>query len=200
MDFTELPPADPTADPAEARRATASWILGGFGVLVVVLTAFGAWNPGNLVHVDRWLNHPCEFGAALVPLGLYLFYLRSDGDTAAWIARRIALVSLIPLTLTVIGLVAFAPEETTVAVSPSGSYEVVAIAASGDARTFVLRTRDGLLSRQASHPLFCFPSSGGDSVRFVDEQTVEVASGDVVEGGADRVTFDGLDVPWAGCD
>ncbi|GIG60290.1 hypothetical protein Lfu02_46620 [Longispora fulva] len=97
-----------------------------------------------------------------------------------------------------IGLVTFAPDEETVAVSPSGDHEVVVVDAGGR-RAFVLRTRDGVLSRQAAHPLFCFSSSGGDFVRFIDDHTVEVQSLPDSEP-ASRVSFVGLDVPPSGCD
>ncbi|MGY0232369.1 hypothetical protein [Longispora urticae] len=197
MDFTEPTPVDPTTDPAEARRLRASWILLGVGALVLVLVGYGMWNPGDLVVVDRWLNHPCEFIAALVPLGLYVFHLRSDGDTAGWIARRIALVSLIPLALVAISLVAFAPEETVEAVSPSGEYEVVAVDVSLH-RAFVLRTRDGLLSRQAATPLYCITGFLPPNVRFADEHTIEFEDVD------DRTvsftaTVSGLTVLTEGC-
>ncbi|MEV6524070.1 hypothetical protein AB0M43_19140 [Longispora sp. NPDC051575] len=182
LDFTAPVPGDPYESPTAARRQRLSRIVLAVCAFAVLLVAFGMWNPAHLVAVHAYLSRPCELMFFLLPALGFVYYLRRDGDQEGINALRAVLgVSGGLLLLLVCAL--RTPGPATVAVSPDGRFEVVLwLDPEGRNGDLVIRSRDGLLSREATAPLSCVPR--GSEVRFVDNVTV---TGD---GMGKAATFD----------
>ncbi|WP_412539742.1 hypothetical protein R8Z50_28470 [Longispora sp. K20-0274] len=170
LDFTEPTPGDPYESPTAAPRLRLSRIVLGVCGFAVLLVAFGMWNPGHLVAVHTYLSRPCELVFFLIPALGFVYFLRRDGDQEGIAGFRMILGLSGGLLLVLICFLR-TPGPTTVAVSPDGRFEVVLwLDSEGRNGDLVVRSRDGLLSREATAPLGCVPR--GSEVRFTDATTV----------------------------
>ncbi|GIG60287.1 hypothetical protein Lfu02_46590 [Longispora fulva] len=170
LDFSQPVPEDPHESPTAGRRLRLSRIVLGVCGFAILLVAFGIWNPGQLVAVHTYLSRPCELVFFLIPALGFVYFLRRDGDQEGIAAFRVVL-GLSGGVLLVLVCLLRAPGPATVAVSPDGRFEAVLwLDSDGRNGDLVIRSREGLLSREATAPLSCVPR--GSEVHFVDGHTV----------------------------
>jgi hypothetical protein len=188
---------------APPRRPTTVALVVLAGVCLL-LAAAALWNPWRLTAL-----HPlATTGGALATLTLGAALLAMTGLLLMAHTARRALIGLVVALVAVPALAVGLPvatlggtfrdqriaTERVLATSPSGGYSIVALSAPNGSTELFVRSRHGLLSREAASPLARCPYDpfpGGlppESVHFTEEHRVAVPT--VAEGATVTVTFD----------
>jgi hypothetical protein len=162
-------------------RAVAWRALGILAVVVVVGTGFAAWNPLKYVYLRTVAT-----AFPVLPVGVALLLAASALAVAGKTDTKVMVVGpagilLIFVSILYVVAVRSPAKPTARALSPDHRYEAVIEKDAGDGSfehvVVVLRTRDGLLSRQTPVELGCTHGWSTDvpvKVRFAGARTVEL--------------------------